>query len=70
MKKLLKVDKEIKKYVRKLHSKMLIEITAYIRDKIPFKKLTKGSQQILRTLGIYYEKEGPKKDWKKPPRKK
>lgn len=63
MNKLLKMDRLIRKYVDKLYSKMMGEITAYVRDEIPFKKLTKGSQQILRTLGIYYKKEGPQPDW-------
>ena len=69
MKRLLKIDRLIRKYLEKLYSEMNREIIGYIQNKIPFKKLTKGSQQILRTLGIYYEKTLPP-DWKKPSRKK
>lgn len=57
MKNLLKIDSLIKKYLDKLYFKMRGEITAYVRDEISFKELTEGSQQILRTLGIYYKKE-------------
>ena len=62
MTKLLKVDKLLKKYLDKLYIEMMNEITAYVRDEIAFKKLTKGSQQILRTSGIYYRKILPP-DW-------
>ena len=63
-KSLLKIDKLIRKHLKGLYIKIRGEITAYVRDEIPFKKLTKESQQILRTLGIYYKKEGPQQDWK------
>jgi len=63
MGKLLKIDKEIRAYLDKEYGKMRREIEQYIRDKIPFKKLSKGSQQILRKLGIYYKKTFPK-GWK------
>ena len=56
MKKLLEIDRLIRKYLDKLYSKMMNEIIAYSKNRIPFKKLTKGSQQILRTVGIYYKK--------------
>ena len=60
MGKLLKIDKEIRVYLKKRYREMRREIEQYIRDKIPFKKLSKGSQQILRQLGIYYEKTPPR----------
>ena len=63
MSKLLKIDKEIRAYLDKQYDEMRREIEQYIRDKIPFKKLSKGSQQILRRLGIYYRKTLPQ-DWK------
>ena len=63
MNRLLKIDREIRAYLDKKYDKMRKEIEQYIRDKIPFKKLSKGSQQILRRLGIYYRKTLPQ-DWK------
>ena len=63
MGKLLKIDREIRAYLDKKYGEMRKEIQQYVRDKIPFKKLSKGSQQILRRLGIYYKKTMPN-DWK------
>jgi len=67
MGKLLKIDKEIRAYLKilfkKKYIKMRKETEQYIRDKIPFKKVSKESQQLLRKLGIYYKKILPP-DWK------
>lgn len=60
MGKLLNIDKEIRAYLDKKYSKMRKEIEQYIRNKTSFKDLSKGSQQILRKLGIYYKKIFPK----------
>lgn len=60
MNKLLKIDKEIRDYLKvffkEKYNQMRYEIEQYVRNKIPFEKLSKESQQILRQLGMYYRK--------------
>ena len=67
MGKLLKIDKEIRDYlktfVKKKYNQIRYEIEQYIKDKLPFEKLSEESQQILRKTGIYYKKKFPP-DWK------
>ena len=66
MGKLLKIDKEIRDYlktfVKTKYNEMRYEIEQYIKNRTTFKDLSEESQQILRNTGIYYKKTLPP-DW-------
>lgn len=51
-----KVDELIDKYLDKERLRIWAEIDLFRQGKINKKELTKGTEQILRTIGEYYER--------------